>query len=250
MQYFYEKLNIPENCIIVERTDFKETLLKNIELLSSDKKIINEHIKKVILKYNLTPNTINILPFRSDERDYLEIEVIEVQLNEISKIKRIAEIIMRAIPYPILLIFVNKSQIQLVTGDMRKSLSNSSKVTVDDFVFTDWIDLEVQNKFSSALFDSLDITKLSYANFYEMYKDITAKLDIYNISKTKGELINKELLSGVDIKEIYNKIKSIELKISQLQSRAKNKIDIAESVEISVELNKLQKEKELLKSKI
>ena len=54
----------------------------------------------------------------------------EVQLNDASKIKRIAEIIMRAIPYPILLVLVKESQIQLVTGDMRKNLSDSSKVTV------------------------------------------------------------------------------------------------------------------------
>ena len=41
----------------------------------------NEHIKKVTWKYCLKPDTINIQPYRSDERDYLEIEIMEVQLN-------------------------------------------------------------------------------------------------------------------------------------------------------------------------
>lgn len=249
MQHFYEKLNIPKSCI-VENTVFKKAFLENVDLLSSDKKIINEHIKKVVWKYSLKPETINILPFRSEERDYLEIEILEVQLNEVSKCKRIAEIIMRAIPYPIFLVLVNANQIQLVTGDMRKNLSDSSKVTVDDFVFTDWMDLEAQNEFKTALFDTLDITKLNYTNFYEMYKDITAKLNFYNISKIKGEIINTDVLSKVDAQEVYNKIKSIELKISQLQSRVSKAIDIAERVEISVELNNLRKEKELFKNKL
>lgn len=249
MNRFYKKLNIPKNCI-VDNTVFKKAFLENADLLTFDKKIINEHIKKVTWKYCLKPDTINIQSYRSDERDYLEIEILEVQLNEVSKCKRIAEIIMRAIPYPILLVLVNASQIQLVTGDMRKNLSDGSKVTVDDFVFTDWIDLEVENEFKTALFDALDITKLNYTNFYEMYKDITAKLNFYNISKIKGEVINTDVLSEVDSQEVYNKIKSIELKISQLQSRVSKAIDIAERVEISVELNKLRKEKELLNSKI
>lgn len=249
MNRFYEKLNVPKNCI-VDNTVFKKAFLENADLLAFDKKIINEHIKKVTWKYCLKPDTINVQPYKSDERDYLEIEIIEVQLNEDSKIKRIAEIIMRAIPYPILLVFVKDNQIQLVTGDMRKNLSDSSKVTVEDFSFTDWIDLNSEDIFRNNLFAELNISKLSYINFYEMYKDITAKVNLYNVSKIKGEIINTEVLSEVDVQEVYNKIKSIELKISQLQSRVSKSIDIAERVEISVELNKLRKEKELLNSKI
>ena len=169
MNRFYEKLNMPKNCI-VDNTVFKKAFLENADLLAFDKKIINEHIKKVTWKYCLKPDTINVQPYKSDERDYLEIEIIEVQLNEDSKIKRIAEIIMRAIPYPILLVFVKDNQIQLATGDMRKNLSDSSKVTVEDFSFTDWIDLNSEDIFRNNLFEELNISKLNYINFYEMYR--------------------------------------------------------------------------------
>ena len=50
MNRFYEKLNIPKNCI-VDNTVFKKAFLENADLLSFDKKIINEHIKKVTWKY-------------------------------------------------------------------------------------------------------------------------------------------------------------------------------------------------------
>jgi len=53
MNNFYEKLNIPDSCI-VDNTVFKKAFLDNAELLSSDKKIINEHIKKIT-----TSNFIN-----------------------------------------------------------------------------------------------------------------------------------------------------------------------------------------------
>lgn len=245
MNRFYEKLNIPKNCI-VDNTVFKKAFLENVDLLSLDKKIINEHIKKVTWKYCLKPDTINIQPYKSDERDYLEIEIMEVQLNDASKIKRIAEIIMRAIPYPILLVLAKDNQIQLVTGDMRKNLSDSSKVTVEDFSFTGWIDLNVEDNFRDNLFTELNISKLSYINFYEMYKDITAKINLYNVSKIKGKVVNSETVSVFDTQEVYTKIKSLEDKILQLQNKVKKAIDVAERVEISVELNKLRKEKESL----
>ena len=249
MNRFYEKLNIPKNCI-VDNTVFKKAFLENADLLAFDKKIINEHIKKVTWKYCLKPDTINIQPYKSDERDYLEIEIMEVQLNDASKIKRIAEIIMRAIPYPILLVLVKESQIQLVTGEMRKNLSDSSKVTVEDFSFTGWIDLNVEDNFRDNLFTELNISKLSYINFYEMYKDITAKVNLYNVSKIKGEVVNSETVSDSDVKACYDKIKSIEVEISALKSKVKKAGSIKEKVELNIQVDNLKKEINILKSKI
>lgn len=249
MNRFYEKLNVPKNCI-VDNTVFKKAFLENADLLAFDKKIINEHIKKVTWKYCLKPDTINIQPYKSDERDYLEIEIMEVQLNEDSKIKRIAEIIMRAIPYPILLVLVKDNQIQLVTGDMRKNLSDSSKVTVEDFSFTGWIDLNSEDIFRDNLFAELNIPKLSYINFYEMYKDITAKVNLYNVSKIKGSVVNTENVSDSDIKYSYDRIKSIETEILALKSKIKKATSIKEKVELNIQIDKLKKESEELKSKI
>ena len=249
MNRFYEKLNIPKNCI-VDNTVFKKAFLENADLLSFDKKIINEHIKKVTWKYCLKPDTINIQPYRSDERDYLEIEIMEVQLNEDSKVKRIAEIIMRAIPYPILLVLVKESQIQLVTGDMRKNLSDSSKVTVEDFSFTGWLNMNDEDVFRDNLFAELNVSKLSYINFYEMYKDITAKINFYNMSKIKGEnIVKSETMSDSDVKICYDKIKSIETEVLSLKSKIKKAGSIKEKVELNMEIVKLQKQKsELIKS--
>ena len=249
MNRFYEKLNVPKNCI-VDNTVFKKAFLENADLLAFDKKIINEHIKKVTWKYCLKPDTINIQPYKSDERDYLEIEIMEVQLNEDSKVKRIAEIIMRAIPYPILLVLVKDNQIQLVTGDMRKNLSDSSKVTVEDFSFTGWIDLNSEDIFRDNLFAELNISKLSYINFYEMYKDIIAKINLYNMSKIKGAVIFSEDVSGSDIKEYYNKINFLEAQILTIKSKIKKSCSIKEKVDFNVEIDKIKKEINSIKSKI
>ena len=239
MDRFYEKLNIPNNCL-VDKPVFKKDFLSNADLLSSDKKIINDHIKKVLWKYCLKPDTINILPYKDDKRDYLEIEIIEVQLNEISKVNRIAEIIMRAIPYPILLILVDNDKLKLAVGDMRKNLSDSSKVTVEDFVFTDWINTNSLDDYSEKLFAGLNISTLDSSNYYAMYQDITSKLNVYNFSKVKGEDISKtENMSNSDIKDCYDRIQELEKKRELLKNKMKKNLSIKEKVDINIQISQI-----------
>jgi hypothetical protein len=251
MERIYEKLNIPKSCLL-DNTIFKKAFLDNVELLSSDKKILNDVIKKIVWKYSLKPETINIIPYKSEDRDYLEIEVIEVQVNDTAKSKRIAEIVMRSIPYPILLIFAKDKQIQLATGDMRKNLSDSAKVTVDDFTFTDWFEVNSDNEFINNLLENLDITRLNNTDYYQMYKDITAKINIYNMSKLKGEILSSQKvgMSEVDIKKCYDEIQIIENQITKLKIQVKKADSIKEKVELNVQIDKLQKQKSTLLANI
>lgn len=247
MDKFYEKLNISENCL-ANQTIFKKTFLESVDLLASDKKLINDHIKKVIWKYCLKPDNTNIPVYKDDEREYYEIEIIEVQLNETNKVKRIAEIIMRAIPYPILLVFINDNQIQLVTGDMRKSLSDNSKVTVDNFVYTDWFEIESGNPFVEKLLAELNFKQLNFTNFYLMYRDLEAKLNNFNIAKLKDtvEVPAPSNVSDTDRKNFYDEIKSIDIKIESIQKQLKKNSPLNEKVEASVKIKALKDRKEQL----
>lgn len=247
MDKFYEKLNISENCL-ANQTIFKKTFLESVDVLASDKKLINDHIKKVIWKYCLKPDNTNISIYKDEEREYLEIEIIEVQLNETNKVKRIAEIIMRAIPYPILLVFVKDSQIQLVTGDMRKNLSDSSKVTVEEFIFTDWFEVKSEDQFVEKLLNDLNFKQLNSANFYQLYQDLEVGLNNYNISKLKNSIIlsHSENLSEATKKQYYDEIKSIDMKIKSIQKQLKKNSSINEKVETSIQIRNLKERKKYL----
>ncbi len=247
MDKFYEKLNISENCL-ANQTIFKKTFLESVDLLASDKKLINDHIKKVVWKYCLKPDNTNIPVYKDNEREYYEIEIIEVQLNETNKVKRIAEIIMRAIPYPILLVFTKDNQIQLVSGDMRKNLSDSSKVTVDNFVYTDWFEIESGNPFVEKLLNDLNFKQLNFTNFYLMYRDIEAKLNNFNIAKLKDtvEVSTPSNVSDTDRKNFYDEIKSIDIKIESIQKQLKKNSPLNEKVEASVKIKALKDRKEQL----
>ena len=57
-------------------------------------------------------------------------------------------------------------------------------------------------------------------------------------------------MSNSDIKTCYDKIKSIEVEISALKSKVKKASSIKEKVELNIQIDKLKKEVDDIKSKI
>jgi len=164
-----EKLDLPQSCLLGS-TIFKKEFLNSRDLSFADKKVISKHIDKVIWQACLKPTTINIRPYKDDIREYREVEIIEVRLKDISRVQRVAEIVMRTIPYPILLQLTYQDHIMLVVGHSRTSLSDSSRNTIEEFLFTEWMNLNEMTELQAQFFKNTHSSKLSFSNSAECLK--------------------------------------------------------------------------------
>ncbi len=102
---FYAQLGFPDACLL-DRRIFKRMVLEHGELTASDKRTLSEDVGKLTWKYTLKASTVQVLPYEDDEREYLEVAVVETELSSRRRATRIAEMIQRAIPYPVLLVMV------------------------------------------------------------------------------------------------------------------------------------------------
>lgn len=130
---FYEALHIPDPCS-VDKTIAKKMFLENADLSKADKTLLAASVEKIIWKYCLKTEFIPIQSYQDDTREYPEIEVLEVRLDQKKGLRRLAEIIMRAIPYPMLLVFRLDDQIQVWMAHQRLSLADREKVTLEGFM--------------------------------------------------------------------------------------------------------------------
>lgn len=80
---------------------------------ATDKKACREDIDTITWQYTLKPSTIPIPAYEDDSRQYLEVALLQVSLQTPHRIGRIAEIIQRAIPYPLVVIFSLESKCAL-----------------------------------------------------------------------------------------------------------------------------------------
>lgn len=225
----YNKLNIPDECRI-NRTVFKKMFYDNIAISKGDKDLFIDSIDKITWIYCLNQDNMNIPAYVTEEREYLEIEIIEVTLSENKGIKRIAEIIMRAIPYPMLLIFSFEGKYQLWAAHQRFSLADNSKVTLEEPIFTEW------QEENSILWDRLNISKLRYTNFYDMYSDLIDAIAVFNVSKLTDKEIN-----GEDARELLRRNAEIDNQIAALRAELKKATEFNRKMEINLKIKKLEK---------
>ena len=225
----YNKLNIPDKCRI-NRTVFKKTFYDNIAISKGDKDLFIDSIDKITWIYCLNQDNMNIPAYVTEEREYLEIEIIEVTLSENKGIKRIAEIIMRAIPYPMLLIFSFEGKYQLWATHQRFSLADNSKVTLEEPIFTEW------QEENSILWDRLNISKLRYTNFYDMYSDLIDAIAVFNVIKLTDKEIN-----GEDARKLLRRNAEIDNQIAVLRAELKKATEFNRKMEINLKIKKLEK---------
>lgn len=105
-------LALPEASLVDQRVP-KKLLLENAAVTAADKRAINDHVSEVRWVAALKPNTIGVPAYRDDAREYLEIAVVSVALRDDPASAlgaRLAELVHRAIPYPVFLILSDSAQ--------------------------------------------------------------------------------------------------------------------------------------------
>lgn len=182
---FYEKLAVPDSCYLGKRMS-KRMFYENAQLNATDKKAFTDDIDRITWMYTLKPDTINISRYEDEEREYHEIAVIQVNLKQPQRYKRLAEVIQRAIPYPMLLVFADGSKVALSLADKRINRADREKIMVASFHNTDWFDLATPVEYESQFLDSCTVKAFSYNHFLAFYSDLTKRVVALNCAVHSG----------------------------------------------------------------
>ncbi len=239
MTWIEDYLDYPEECKYGIKID-KKQVYDEAQLKTRDKNTFTKNIEKITWSYYLKPDILNIPPYHDKTRVYDEVEIIEIQLREFSKINRIADILLRFIPYPILLIFEYDTRIRIYTSHIREHGSDSTKITLDDnygMIYTDWINLEQLDELSTELIENLKLKNLNNTNILELYKDIYNSILIYNGSRIKKD---KTRLEPEEIKEKLDLIRKYEYEISLNKNQIKEETNFNAKMKLNVKNKELK----------
>jgi len=239
MTWIEEYLDYPEECKYGIKID-KKQVFEEAQLKTRDKKTFTKNIEKITWSYYLKPEILNIPSYKDDTRVYDEIEIIEIQLREFTKINRIADILLRFIPYPILLIFEYDTRIRIYASHIREHKSDKSKITLDDnygMISTDWINLDNLDETSETLIENLKLKNLNNTNICELYKNMYNAILINNGSRKKGEITT---LQPKEIKEKLDMIRKYEYEISLNRNQMEEETNFNEKMKLNVKNKELK----------
>ena len=132
-QTFIPALRLPESCRVDQRIP-KKLLLENGAFTAADKRLITEAIEEIQWVAALKPNTIGVPDYRDTLREYLEIAVLAVTVRGVVKPashSRLAELVHRAVPYPVLLLLIKGQSLTLSLAHKRWAQNEADKVVLD-----------------------------------------------------------------------------------------------------------------------
>ena len=243
-EIFLTSLKLPARCEL-GNTIFKKQFYDNARMSAADKKLITNHVEKVVWQYCLKPDTINIQPYHDDEHEYLEVQVIEARLKDKARHQRIAEIIMRAIPYPMILQLTYGTSLMVGVGMPRINLADHQKHTIEDFVYSPWVDSQNLSAQDQEFLSSIQASKLSFTNLYRFYSEFVNQLHLYNAAKLVGKTLQDK--DPQQAKQLHAEIMEIERELVSLRAQLKKASMFNRKVELNVKIKHFQAEQRRIK---
>ena len=249
-------LEVPRDCI-VDSLIPKKDVFEAAELNNKDKRIFTDLVKQIKWCYNFTEDNIRVSKYSDDIRNYEEVELINITLKydnvhkidigkfkEDDKIDRIADIMMRFIPYPILLTIQYDNELKFYAAHIRESKADSEKIVIDGKILsTNWMDLdrlsEIEDDFISKIqFDNLD--RVDFYRFYNTYFEAVVQHDGAILA---GGTVD---LSIEEIKKIYDEIAILDSKIKEIEKEISEENNFNDKMKLNIKAHKFKEEKEML----
>ena len=225
----YEQMHLP-SVAKIDRVVPKKQFYDNADLTSSDKKLF-DRVEKIRWRYALKTENTNIPAYMDAEKEYLEIEIIEVILREEKNLSRLAEIIFRAIPYPMLLFFRAEEKTSLWLGKLRVSESDKSRMTLTETEHTDFLPED------APLWEKLSLKAQSTANFAILYE---SWYDTVSRSRLAELAVDVEDMTGEAARERLSKLQEAEREIKALRSQMKKESQFNRKMELNTRLQRLK----------
>ena len=224
----------------------KKTIYENSELKKSEQELIKDSIEKIIWEYSLKESNINIEKYADNGYEYIEVEFFTVIMRTEKNYREIGEILQKTIPYPMVIIFEFKEKIALNCAMKRVNKQDNTKMIIEENIISEDINVNKISENFYKLLEEINIKKLSFKNFYEFYKGIYDKIVLYNLSCVTGKY--DEMQDSKKAQENIELYKEIEGNIEVIKNKMKKEDQLNKRVEIGLELEKLRKKLDGIKS--
>lgn len=236
VERLYEALDLPERSFLGKRV-YKRFFHEHATLGVTDRKAFSEDIDSILWQYTLKASTVPIQPYRDDEREYVEVAVIQMTLKSQRRSARLIEIVHRAIPYPVVLVLVRDTMVLVSLAHKRLSKAEQDAIVAEDFADSAWIDLANTTKIEEQFLESLSFRTLPAENFFVYYTGLFDRVLALNAARISGRFV----VAGMDMKRQYlEQYNELNRKIAELRASIRNKSAFNRQVKLNSRIKELE----------
>ena len=249
-------LEVPRDCI-VDSVIPKKDVFEAAESKTKDKKIFTDIVKQIKWCYNFTEDNIRVDKYVDEVRSYEEVELININLKydnvhkigvgkfkEDDKIDKVAEIIMRFIPYPLILTMQYENELKFYASHIRESKADYDKIVLDGKTrSTNWMDIDNLSEIEDDFITKIQFDNLERENFYKFYNNYLEAIVQHDAAVLAGGPVN---LPIEEIERIYDEISLVEDELKDIENDIKEAENFNDRVELNIKADGIKKKKDKL----
>ena len=238
-------LGLPASCRVDQRVP-KKLLVENGAPAPADKRLINDCIEEVQWLAALKPNTVGVAEYRDNEREYLEVAVLCVTARPVPVAKpvnttRLAELVHRAVPYPVLLLLATPQTLHLSLAHKRWAQNEAGKVVLDGDPTTVALALDLSAE--HAFVQALALARQPQASLLALYQGWADCLTAWQAAEVTGQFTTTTTpAQAAARREALRTCQRLELESTRLRALAAKEKQMAKQVDLNLALKRISAE--------
>jgi len=243
-------LEMPPSARVDQRVP-KKLLVENGAPTAADKRKINEGIEEVFWLAALKPTTIGVPEFRDGTREYLEIAVLRAVLRATAQTARLAELIHRAVPYPVLLIATQGDALTISLAHKRRSQGEAGATVLDGaLVVADLAAVQTANV-AAAFAREMVIARQPRADLFALYQGWMDTVVARLAAQVTGRFtVASSPEMAAARRTALAECARLEAQMASLRAAAAKERQVARQVELNLELKRVQAEHSAARAKL
>lgn len=243
-------LDMPPSARVDQRVP-KKLLVENGAPTAADKRKINEGIEEVFWLAALKPTTIGVPEFRDGTREYLEIAVLRAVLRATAQAARLAELIHRAVPYPVLLIATQGDALTISLAHKRRSQGEAGATVLDGALVVANPAAAVGADAGAAFVREIAVARQPRADLFALYQgwmDTVVALLAAQVTGTFTVALSPEMAAAR--RTALAECERLQAQLAKLRAAAAKERQVARQVELNLEIRRVQAEHSTARAKL
>lgn len=232
-----QALGLPDATRVDQRVP-KKLLAEHGAATVADKRQVQDGVDEVLWLASLKPHLIGVPAFKDAQREYLEVAVLSLKLKPGAKPSRLAELLHRAVPYPVLLLTSSDLGASLSLAHIRASQNEADKTVLDGSVLSV---LLPEAEHGADFYEAVALAKQPQSDLYALYQGWLDTASALDIAQETGRFLPSLTREQAAARHAaLQDCRQLQAQIAQLRSQADKERQMPRQVALNQEIHAAQ----------